>query len=67
MMAVIRISGALALLGVAAFCLVGFLESFEPGLFLAWRFGYAAVGLASVLAAAWILGRLRLRSPNQFR
>jgi len=42
--------GSVLLLGVAAFCVFGFLASFEPtdkpGVFLAFRIGYAIIGLS---------------------
>ena len=44
--------GSLVLLAVAAFCAFGFLATFEPtnnaGEFLAFRIGYAVVGLGCV-------------------
>ncbi len=49
------IAGALLLLTVAAFCLFGFLATFEPTnaprSFLVFRIGYAVVGVGSVAGA----------------
>ena len=47
MRALKAIVGALVLLAIAAFCLFGFAASFEgrSGLFLAFRIGYAVIGL----------------------
>ncbi len=46
------IAGSVLLLIVAALCLFGFLATFEPtnhpGQFLAFRIGYAVVGVGSV-------------------
>lgn len=45
---------------LAAFCVLGFLASFEPGNHILWRFGYGIAFLIFVVAAAspW-LGRTR--------
>ncbi len=55
----LAIFGSLPLLAVAAFCAFGFLATFEPtsnpGQFLAFRFGYAVVGLGC-LAGVILLG-----------
>lgn len=46
------IIGSLLLLAVAAFCIFGFLATFEPsgspGTFMAFRVGYAVVGLCCI-------------------
>jgi hypothetical protein len=63
----------LVLLAVAAFCLVGFLATFEPtdrpGLFVAFRIGYAAIGagcLAGIIALV-LRGIRRWFSIAKFR
>lgn len=55
---VLRLLATVASLGVAAFCVFGFLASFEPGVSAAWKVGYAVVFVVALLgaAAAW-LGR----------
>ena len=49
---VLAIIGSLLLLAVAAFCVFGFLATFEPtnnpGQFMAFRVGYAIIGLGCV-------------------
>lgn len=48
----VAIIGSLFLLAVAAFCLFGFLATFEPtnntGQFMAFRIGYSVVGVGSI-------------------
>ena len=44
----IAIVGSLLLLAVAAFCVFGFLATFEPGQFMAFRIGYSVVGLGCI-------------------
>lgn len=48
----LALTGSLLLLAVAAFCVFGFLATFEPtnnpGQFLAFRIGYALVGLGCI-------------------
>ena len=49
MRAIIAIIGSLSLLPIAAFCVFGFMATFEPtsqpGVFMAFRIGYAVIGL----------------------
>jgi hypothetical protein len=47
---------AMLLLGLAAFCIVGFMATYEPGSrnVWAWRIGYGAAGAASLLAAGYL-------------
>jgi len=45
---VIAIVGSPLLLAVAAFCVFGFLATFEPGQFMAFRIGYSIVGLGCI-------------------
>jgi hypothetical protein len=51
--------GSLLLLSVAAFCAFGFLATFEPttrpGEFLAFRIGYATVGLGCIAGAVLLI------------
>ena len=46
----LAIVGSLLVLPIAAFCVFGFLATFEPsntpGMFMAFRIGYAVVGVA---------------------
>jgi hypothetical protein len=55
----IAMFGSLVLLAVAAFCLFGFLATFEPTTnsvqFMAFRIGYAVVGLASVVGGGLLI------------
>jgi hypothetical protein len=55
---VLRLLATLASLAIAAFCVFGFLASFEPGVGPAWKIGYAVVFVVALLGAAvaW-LGR----------
>ena len=49
-----RIAGAVLVLPcliVAAFCGFGFLSSFEPGVSIAWKIGYAVLGLGFLTGA----------------
>jgi hypothetical protein len=49
---VVAVAASLLLLAVAAFCLFGFLATFEPtdrqGQFLAFRIGYGVIGVGCV-------------------
>ncbi|MBS0261369.1 MAG: hypothetical protein JSS02_05380 [Planctomycetes bacterium] len=51
-----RLMGALLLLPLTAFCVFGFLASFEPGADPGHLFktGYALLGCSSLLAAGWL-------------
>jgi hypothetical protein len=40
---------------IAAFCAYGFLASFEPGPYLAFRIGYPALGAFCLLSAGWLV------------
>jgi hypothetical protein len=40
---------------IAAFCAFGFLASFEPGPYLAFRIGYPVLGALCLGAAVWLL------------
>jgi hypothetical protein len=54
-----RLLLAFPLLGVAAYCAFGFQASFERGGLNGFHLLYAAIGLGSLAAVAWIgLGRL---------
>jgi hypothetical protein len=57
---VLRLLATLASLAIAAFCVFGFLASFEPGVGPVWKIGYAVVFVVALLGAAvaW-LGRAR--------
>jgi len=54
-MLIIRLLAAMFLLAAAAFCVFGFLATFEPPGWLTLRIIYAAAGLAAVGGAAWIV------------
>jgi hypothetical protein len=54
---VMKRSSASLLLLIAAFCVYGFLASFEPGPNLAFRIGYPVVGVLCLGSAVWLLGR----------
>lgn len=45
---------AAVLLGVAAFCIFGFLATFEPPGFMGWRILYVLGGLVSLGGVFWI-------------
>jgi hypothetical protein len=45
----------MVLLLIAAFCAYGFLASFEPGPFLAFRIGYPVLGALCLGSAVWLL------------
>jgi hypothetical protein len=53
----VRILLALVLLGIAAFCGFGLLATFEPTdqNVIAFRIGYGAIGIASILGAVWLV------------
>lgn len=56
---------AVLLLLVASFCIFGFLASFEPGdRHLAWRFGYAVVGLGALAVGLGLAWRLWKQKPE---
>ena len=46
---------AIVCLVVALYCAYGFLATFEPGNFLAFRIGFAVVGLACLAGIAYLL------------
>ena len=48
---------ALPLFMLASFCVFGFLASFEPGPYLAFRIGYPVLGIASGGSGLWLLTR----------
>jgi hypothetical protein len=47
----------MVLLLIAAFCAYGFLASFEPGPFLAFRIGYPVLGAVCLGSAVWLLSK----------
>ncbi len=51
---------SVACLTVAAFCVFGFMASFEPGVAVGWKIGYASLFVAFV--AASVVPWLRRRS-----
>ncbi len=50
-----RTLGAFALLGIALFCVFGFLASFEPGTGLPWQVGYGALSGGCLIGAVALL------------
>ena len=58
---VFAILGAIVLLPIAAFCLFGFAATFEPtdrpGLFWAFRIGYAVIGLGCLAGVVSLVVR----------
>jgi hypothetical protein len=54
---VMKRSSASLLLLIAAFCVYGFLASFEPGPNLAFRIGYPVVGVLCLGSAVWLFSR----------
>jgi len=63
-MLLIKLIATPALLAVTAFCVFGFLATFEGPGFLGWRIGYAVVGLSCLATTAWLLVRLRAKSAG---
>jgi hypothetical protein len=55
----VTILGALLLLALAAFCVFGFLATFEPtdrtAQFLAFRIGYTVVGLSCLVGVGFLI------------
>jgi hypothetical protein len=49
-----RILLGVGLLLLAAFCLFGFLASFEESEITVWKLGYSIAGVACVVAAIWL-------------
>ena len=62
------ILGAVVLLPIAAFCLFGFAATFEPtnrpGVFSAFRIGYAVVGLGCLAGVVTLVARSIRRGKN---
>ncbi len=56
-----RIVLAVLLIGIAGYCVFGFLATLEPmhDSVLAWRIGYGAVGIASLVGAVWVIRTAR--------
>jgi hypothetical protein len=52
---VVRVFGAVSLLGLGAFCVFGFLASFEPGNGLTWKVVYAAFACCFIAGAVAVL------------
>ena len=50
---ILTVVGSILLLAIVAFCLFGFLATFEttdrPGMFVAFRVGYAVVGISCLV------------------
>ena len=65
---VYAILGVVVLLPIAAFCLFGFAATFEPtdrpGVFWAFRIGYAVVGLGCLAGVVALIARSIRRGKN---
>jgi len=59
----IRVVVALLLLGVTTFCIFGFLATYEPPGFPAWRLIYGAAGLMCLAGVGWVLTRRAKAEP----
>ena len=63
--------GSILLLAVASFCLFGFLATFEPtdtpGMFWAFRIGYAVVGIGCVVGAIALIVKGVRKEMSNFR
>ena len=59
----VALLGSLLLLAVAAFCLFGFLATFEPTdkvtQFMAFRIGYTVIGLGCVVGVGLVMNAIR--------
>jgi len=53
-MRMLRIGLAIVLLLLAAFCVFGFMASFEPGADPIWKIAFSIVGVGSVIGAIWL-------------
>ncbi len=57
----VAIIGSLLLLAVAAFCLFGFLATFEPTTnttqFVAFRIGYAVIGVLCIIGTGFLAAK----------
>lgn len=53
----IRAAVAFVLLGVTTFCIFGFLATYEPPGFPAWRLIYGVAGLMALAGVGWVLAR----------
>jgi hypothetical protein len=65
----VAVLGSLLLLAIAAFCVFGFMATFEPtdrtAEFLAFRVGYAVVGVGCLVGVVLlIVNAMRRRSGN---
>lgn len=58
---VVAIIGSLILLPIAAFCVFGFTATFEPtsqpGVFMAFRVGYAVIGIGCLVGIVALIAR----------
>ena len=62
MKTLVAIIAAIMLLPIAAFCVFGFMATFEPtdqpGVFMAFRIGYGVVGVGCLLSIVILIARL---------
>jgi LPXTG-motif cell wall-anchored protein len=66
MRTLLRITGALGLFAIAAFCAFGFMATFEPSASprWPWQVGYGLIGLASLGGAIFLLRSKRNRGAS---
>ena len=64
MRVLIRVAVAFLLLGVTAFCIFGFLATYEPPGFPVWRLIYGAAGLMALTGVGWVLTRRAKAEPG---
>ena len=61
MRALIAVIGSLILLPIAAFCVFGFMATFEPTdrtvEFMAFRIGYAVIGIGCLVGVVFLIAR----------
>jgi hypothetical protein len=56
---VVRLISGVMLFGISAFCVFGFLASFEPGVGMMWKVGYGLLGCFCLTGVVWLLVRRR--------
>ena len=63
MLMLIRVAVYFLLLGFTTFCIFGFLATYEPPGFPAWRLIYGAAGLMCLAGVGWVLTRRAKAEP----
>ena len=68
MRVIIAIVGSLILLPIAAFCVFGFMATFEPTErtveFMAFRIGYTVIGLGCLAGIVFLIARCFRKQPG---